>query len=53
MLPVIVGLKHNATSKGALERIGYAYLTSPLTGVNGSPIIRISSGKMIQNIFRD
>ena len=52
-LSVTVGLKHNAANKGALERIGYAYLTSPLTGVNGSPIIRISSGKMIQNIFTD
>ena len=48
-----MGLKHNATNKGALERIGYAYLTSPLTGVNGSPIIRISNGRMIQNIFID
>ena len=33
--------------------MGYAYLTSPLTGVNGSPIIKNSNGKMIQNIFID
>ena len=52
-LPITVGLTHNATNKGALERIGYAYLTSPLTGVNGRPIIKNSNGKMIQNIFID